>query len=181
MNLDNIQITDMGEVIEPEYTYLIKRGDETIAESLLEPSYTDMNLDAGLYEYCVMVLYRDGGLSVPVCTSIELTETIDFAPVTNLQGNFADGKVKLTWTAPVASKAVLINEGFEDGLPSTWTTIDADGDSYVWEQLALFGGAYFDGHESVRCIQSASWKAGGIGALTPNNYLVTPELNRFIR
>ncbi|MBR5399596.1 MAG: choice-of-anchor J domain-containing protein [Bacteroidales bacterium] len=54
-------------------------------------------------------------------------------------------------------------ESFLEEIPSTFTIIDKDGDGYCWE--------WYDGEAT-----SDSWKSGGIGPLTPENYLVTPAI-----
>ena len=54
-------------------------------------------------------------------------------------------------------------ESFASEIPSTFTLIDKDGDGYCWE---WYGGE----------VTSDSWKSGGIGALNPENYLVTPAI-----
>ena len=60
-------------------------------------------------------------------------------------------------------KIVYFEESFLTEIPSTFTIIDKDGDGYCWE--------YYDGEAT-----SDSWKSGGIGPLTPENYLVTPAI-----
>lgn len=69
-----------------------------------------------------------------------------------------------------ANAQSLLEEGFENGLPSGWTTLDADGDGYTWTDE--YG---FDGHTGIS-ITSASY-INGLGALTPDNWLVTPAVN----
>lgn len=58
---------------------------------------------------------------------------------------------------------VYFEESFLEEIPSTFTLIDKDGDGYCWE--------WYDGE-----VTSDSWKSGGIGPLTPENYLVTPAI-----
>ncbi|MBE6244024.1 MAG: hypothetical protein E7108_00675 [Bacteroidales bacterium] len=60
-------------------------------------------------------------------------------------------------------KIVYFEESFLEELPESFSLIDKDGDGYCWE--------YYDGE-----VTSDSWKSGGIGALTPENYLVTPAI-----
>ena len=60
-------------------------------------------------------------------------------------------------------------EDFNRGLPSDWTTINADTDSYGW-QVWSHG---FDGSPSVA---SASY-INSVGALTPDNWLISPQLD----
>ena len=66
-------------------------------------------------------------------------------------------------TAP----SVEFFEGFEDGIPDTWTLIDNDGDGNNWS--ASNAGAY----EGSYCATSASYASS---ALTPDNWLCTPQL-----
>ena len=56
---------------------------------------------------------------------------------------------------------------FEDGTLQGWTTIDADGDGFDWE-LTTSGV-----HGGSHAVMSESWD-GNAGALTPDNYLVSP-------
>ena len=59
---------------------------------------------------------------------------------------------------------------FEDGTLQGWTTIDADGDGYVWEANTAFGG--HDGSIGIAYSQSYD---NNVGPLTPDNYLVSPN------
>ena len=59
-------------------------------------------------------------------------------------------------------------EGFEDGIPDTWTLIDNDGDGNNWSTSTA--GAY----EGSYCATSASYASS---ALTPDNWLCTPQLD----
>ena len=65
-------------------------------------------------------------------------------------------------------------------LPEGWTTIDADGDGYNWvltNQMAAYGyNSNNDGHYGTVGMTSGSYH-GSVGALTPDNYLVTPKVN----
>jgi len=75
---------------------------------------------------------------------------------------------------------------FEDSTTQGWTTIDADGDGYTWVLGSAIGGIYLvdgaslsgSGHESsndLMCSGSYS-NVNGVGALTPDNYLVSPQV-----
>ena len=58
---------------------------------------------------------------------------------------------------------ILLNESFaSDPFGRGWTEIDRDGDGYDWN--------YYDG-----AITSDSWLSGGIGAVFPENYLISPS------
>ena len=71
---------------------------------------------------------------------------------------------------PVALRAQL-TEAFNNGVPSTWTTIDNDGDGNGWEGIDLSN--LTDGSMAVA---SYSYINGGTGAVTPDNWLVTPAV-----
>ena len=60
--------------------------------------------------------------------------------------------------------------GFEDGLASDWTTIDADGDGHNWYAYNHEGYA----HSGNRGVASDSYVANN--ALTPDNWLISPKL-----
>lgn len=66
--------------------------------------------------------------------------------------------------------AVLVDEAFESGIPTTWQTLDVDGDGDTWQVL---DGSY--GVDGSKCACSQSYD-NNVGALTPDNYLVTPEV-----
>ena len=72
--------------------------------------------------------------------------------------------------APAVAVASLA-EGFEgaDFPPTGWTTIDADGDTQDWFAYEYDGTA----HTGTKSAASASYSGA---ALTPENYLITPQL-----
>ncbi|MDD2204019.1 MAG: choice-of-anchor J domain-containing protein [Bacteroidales bacterium] len=87
--------------------------------------------------------------------------------------------VALAWTLDFTPgggggpQGEVLNETFETGaIPTGWTNIDADGDGYLWNPV--YGQGIFVGHNG-ECISSASY-INGVGALTPDNWLVTPQL-----
>ena len=66
-----------------------------------------------------------------------------------------------------------LNEGFEGGaIPGGWTIIDADGDGYTWQ---LPTSTSWGVHSGTSCMTSASY-INNLGALTPDNWLITPQL-----
>ncbi len=77
----------------------------------------------------------------------------------------------------------LFFEGFETGIPDTWTIIDNDGDGYNWfgYNPSANETTGFDilGNPTVfdnACATSASY-VSGLGALTPDNWLISPQLD----
>jgi hypothetical protein len=71
----------------------------------------------------------------------------------------------------------LLSEGFDtDGMPSGWTSIDADGDGYDWmNSISTMGEGY--GHNGSAGLMLSQSYNNNVGALTPDNWLVTPAVN----
>lgn len=67
----------------------------------------------------------------------------------------------------------LLNEDFENGIPSTWLNIDADNDGNSWLSSAGISGV--SGHNGTDgCAFSCSYYNSTV--LTPNNWLITPAV-----
>jgi hypothetical protein len=68
------------------------------------------------------------------------------------------------------SQVYLLQEFFDDPvkLPSTWTSIDKDGDGHNW-RINSAGSEVF--------AVSDSWMSGVPGVLKPENYLISPKIN----
>lgn len=67
-------------------------------------------------------------------------------------------------------------ETMEKGeMPAGWTTVDADGDGNNWEVIPSEDEGYAWGHNSVKCLSSASYDKGNEMALTPDNWLISPS------
>ena len=63
---------------------------------------------------------------------------------------------------------------FDDNTLQGWTTIDADGDGYTWLLSSEVSGLY--AHYGIDyCMLSQSYSSS-VGALTPDNYLVSPKV-----
>ncbi len=71
------------------------------------------------------------------------------------------------------AQTTLLSESFDSStLPTGWTTVDADGDSYTWDATMQFE----DSHGTAGgAIYSASY-INGVGALTPDNWLISPAI-----
>lgn len=69
----------------------------------------------------------------------------------------------------------ILYENFNNGIPNTWFNYDGDGDGWKWESSSsvLSTGQGYGGSE---CAASASF-INNIGALTPNNHLISPKIN----
>lgn len=69
----------------------------------------------------------------------------------------------------------IFHEGFDEGvLPTGWTVVDQDGDGYNWDAEIPYENE-FETVAGAGCIASASY-INGVGALTPNNYLISPAI-----
>ena len=99
----------------------------------------------------------------PCGTPTELTSTVTPTTATLSWTSIQDSYTVRYRTAP----SVDFFEGFEEGIPSTWTLIDNDGDGNNW--TASTAGAY----EGSYCATSASYSGS---ALTPDNWLCTPQI-----
>ena len=84
--------------------------------------------------------------------------------------------INVTGTAIDCSNANALPffEGFEDGIGACYRNIDNDGDGYTWVDNIYTEWPY-EPYEGVGCAMSASY-INGIGALYPDNYLITPAL-----
>lgn len=69
----------------------------------------------------------------------------------------------------------ILQEDFENGLPTGWTNIDNDGDTYSWDADYWPALGDFGNNESAGVIASASY-INDIGALHPDNWLITPAI-----
>ena len=81
--------------------------------------------------------------------------------------------------------ASTFSENFDAGLPAGWTTIDANNDGYNWVLGSQIGGVYLisgaslagSGHNaSADLICSGSYSNATNQAITPDNYLVSPQV-----
>lgn len=76
---------------------------------------------------------------------------------------------------------VLLNEGFENGIPNTWTTIDNDGDGLNWSDgVTVLTPWDIDAaslaHTGSNMAVSISFSNETLESFTPINYLITPQL-----
>ena len=67
--------------------------------------------------------------------------------------------------------------GFEGGFPSDWTMLDADGDGHNWQLASvLMAGYTIPAYTGEDCISSQSYDGSTQSALTPDNYLISPQV-----
>ena len=76
-----------------------------------------------------------------------------------------------------SNRTVVFSDDFENGI-ANWTTIDADGDGYTWMGLVYPDTYSYEnqGHNSSQGHAASASYNSSAGALTPNNYLVSPQL-----
>ncbi|PDP45451.1 hemagglutinin, partial [Porphyromonas gingivalis] len=174
--LDDIQFTMGGSPTPTDYTYTVYRDGTKIKEGLTETTFEEDGVATGNHEYCVEVKYT-AGVSPKECVNVTV-DPVQFNPVQNLTAEQAPNSMDaiLKWNAPASKRAEVLNEDFENGIPSSWKTIDADGDGNNWTTTPPPGGSSFAGHNSAICVSSASY-INFEGPQNPDNYLVTPELS----
>jgi len=149
--------------------------------SMLE--YLTMTASDGTYLLDLPVGNYDVGMGYgdfhPVATNVDvaynLTTVLDITMSPDIPAPAdltarEDGDVYLHWNLPVAPGDVM-SESFESGaIPGNWTAVDADADGHnwaVWDLMAKTG---------TYSLASFSYDNTD-GALTPNNYLITPPLD----
>lgn len=83
---------------------------------------------------------------------------------------------EVSFTTPVYQEGDTFSYDFEDGSLSGWTMIDADGDGYNWELATptVLQGSY--GHNSSSYFVFSPSYINNVGALNPNNYLVSQQV-----
>ena len=69
---------------------------------------------------------------------------------------------------------VYFKEDFENGLPSTWTTIDQDGDGHNWSS---YSNTTVPAHSGTESVASESYDVNSHTALSPDNWLITPKMD----
>ena len=77
--------------------------------------------------------------------------------------------------APVRAQITVLSESFENGIPATWTIIDADGDSHNWSAPSYYDDPlYGAAHTGTGYAFSFSYYE--YETLAPDNWLVTPPI-----
>ena len=88
---------------------------------------------------------------------------------------FAFAIIVITTFFASNAQTYLLQEGFENGLPSSWGNFDVDGDGHSWVVLDWEEDGY-NPHTGNACITSASYDFED-EELTPENYLITPAIS----
>ena len=115
-----------------------------------------------------------------------------FTGVTNVTAveNEPGTAVEVNWTMPEGvtpppgpGTATTFTEGFESGMPDGWTVVDGNNDGWTWcltsnipSTWTYYASLTLDWyHTGTNAICSGSY-INGVGALTPNEYLVTDQV-----
>ena len=94
----------------------------------------------------------------------------------SLTSGTANASVQVMGRADDCSQAFSLpfSEDFESELSACWTNIDNDGDGYSWMSITDFNGN-LSAHSGENAYISESYNSAG--ALTPDNWLITPAIN----
>ncbi|MBQ5547258.1 MAG: choice-of-anchor J domain-containing protein, partial [Prevotella sp.] len=91
----------------------------------------------------------------------------------------------INWSDPVNVNRATLTYDFDDSSLQGWTTIDANNDGYNWVLGSQIGGVYLvagaslegSGHDSSTDMMcSGSYSNATSSAITPDNYLVSPQV-----
>ncbi len=154
----------------------------TVMEGVTSPFTMEPLQDGTTYEVQVQTVYADGA-SAWTESEVFTTLRLDAAPSDLEVIDVTATTATANWigsqdTYNLRYRKAAINKGIEEdfqgiatgNLPEGWTTIDADGDGqnwYVWN-LTLVDGTV------QTTLSSNSYIQGG-GALTPDNWVITPQ------
>ena len=146
--------------------------------------------------YTVQVRSNCGDDGTSDWTSVQFTTGAMCDAPTELTVDASYNIATISWTSgldefnvryrEIAHGEVYESQNFDDSDMREWTTIDADGDGYDWVLGSACGGIYLvegsslagSGHNaSADLVTSGSYSnVEGVGALTPDNYLVSPQV-----
>lgn len=117
--------------------------------------------------------------------------------VFNLETEVSDTIATLSWTGYQESYNIRYRkygdvtyfEGFENGIPSDWTTVDGDGDEENWMAVSELGENYayylntdnsvyvYEGEDAALSASAYNNVGGGYTPLNANNWLITPKID----
>lgn len=178
-------VTNQGQNPANGFTVTIKAGEDVLFDETVDmvlQSFetseftaefaTDAYTPAGDVTITAEVTYDNDGNEAnnTATTTIEVKESTAAQP-TDVTAEQTDEGVVVSWTAPDPGAATTeVTEDFENGDLGEFTTIDNDGDGNDWTAYA-----YTDspGHSGDYVAVSESY-INYVGALTPDNWLVTP-------
>ena len=100
------------------------------------------------------------------------------AYATNSVGTAYGSEQSFTTSAiPTIDTCYLLNENFDNGaIPAGWTTFDNDMDGYIWSHNSSTDLSSSLGHDGSSGFMTSASYMNNIGALTPDNWLITPAV-----
>lgn len=159
--------------------------DQTTAIDVVQRPYTFSNLEPETdYYLYIKANCGNNGYSDWSNRFVFTTTETCVTPI-DLQLDGEDGiSAEVSWTSQLDNHIlrykdntriegeVLLFDDFENGLPSSWTTVDADGDNYSWSHDATG----FTSFEGTGCVYSLSYIHSTMTYLNPDNWLITPQV-----
>ena len=160
--------------------------------------YTINNVKAGNYRGTASLEGMEPSVSDPVVLAYEATETVDFViheeykPVLSVYATEIDSTMsKVQWSLTTnisgggtGGSATTFTEGFEGGFPADWTRIDGNSDGITWTTVSeiptvwsYYAGMTLDWYRTGSDAICSGSYINGVGAVTPDEYLVTPQVN----
>lgn len=113
-------------------------------------------------------------LQFPLPTELAIDDITAKSAVATWAGNAESYNLRYR---KAATADVRFFESFENGL-GDWTLVDSDGDGYNWQQIDLtssFSGS-FDAFDGTHVAMSRSWINNTVGAVTPDQWLISPQI-----
>lgn len=153
---------------------------ETIPNATSPQDITGLNPSTE-YEVQVQAVYADD--SSDWTNSVHFTTLrADAMPTDLVVSDVTAYTAKATWNGSQDSynlryRKMTFFESFET-FPGNWTIVDSDGDGYSWSQVDLttqFNGSY-TAVEGNNVAMSRSWINSTVGPVTPNQWLISPQV-----
>ena len=174
-----------GEVIKPVPTILTEDGVLIPQEDNYTLAWSGDGTNAGVYTVTITAA-ANSQLPIPNAQLMG-SKTFEYTVVSmnapkDLTATTTTTTATINWTGAADSYKVRYRPttlntnyytSFENGLPDDWTTIDADGDGHCWKEMV-----YSEEHaHSGAVYMSSESYSNSYGDLTPNNWLVSPQLS----
>ena len=190
-------VTNKGENAASDYKVTIKAGEEVLLEQTESEELGSFETKEISAELATSIFDEAGDVTI--------TATVDFMEDLDMDDNTAEAVITIkestaptvsgvtaeetsegvvvSWTAPdIEAGGTEVTETFDAGM-GEFTSIDADGDGYDWVLGSECGGVYLvadaslagTGHNDSADMMVSGSYSNVVGALTPDNYLVTPQ------